>query len=214
MPWLNSFLLSLLIAQVVPNDTLSAAMDPNPRLQSYTATASLEVHLHAIIMISRHFQGTATYIRPKGTVTFDSVPRNLQNLKTLGTTSPTLDQAIALYTIALNSDDGVHAVYSFVPRDAGSRVSSLTATINDCDKLITQVAWKYRTGGTLSIQETYATVGGYHLPTTIQIVARFPGYSVDGTVLLTDYREIAPAPTDNEGPTGAARIAVSSVCAT
>jgi hypothetical protein len=67
------------------------------------------------------------------------------------------------------------------------------ATVDDADKLITRVAWKYNNGGTLSIQETYATFGAYRLPTRIEIGARFPGYSVDGTVLLTDYREITPA---------------------
>jgi hypothetical protein len=195
---LSSLLLAVLLAQAVPNDTLSAAMDPNPRLQSYTATASLEVHLHALFTISRHFQGTATYTRPKGTVTFDSVPRNLESLKTLGTTSPTLDEAAALYTIAFVSDDGTHTVYSFVPKDTGSRVASLTATIDDCDKLITQVLWKYHTGATLSMQETYATFGGYRLPANIEIVAHFPGYSVSGTVVLSDYRELAATPAADE----------------
>jgi hypothetical protein len=214
MQSLSWLVFAALIAQVTANDTLSTSMDPNPRLQSYTATASLEVHLHAIFPISRHFQGTATYVRPKGTVTFDNVPRALASLKTLGTTSPTLDQAAEIYTIAFVSDHGAHTVYSFVPKDTGSRVSSLTAAIDDCDKFITQVAWKYHNGATLSIQEKYATVGGYRLPTNIAISARFPGYSVDGAVELNNYREIAPAATDDRGQTDVAKSSGGNICGT
>src|SRR5271168_2808207 len=135
--WHSTILLvSTLIAQVAPANLLRSAMDPNPTLLSYVATAAIEVRLRAPIPISRHFQGTASYLRPKGTVTFDRLPRALAALNTLTTTSPTFDEATVLNTITVGSDDGAHAVYLLAPKDSASRVSSLTLTVGDTDGLI------------------------------------------------------------------------------
>jgi hypothetical protein len=189
-----ALLFSVLVAQSANMETLRSAMDPNPALQSYTATASLTVHLH-FPPISRRFEGTASYLRPTGTVTFDNVPRAVNALRTLTTTSPTFDEASAVNTISAGSDDGAHAVYTLVPTDTTSRIRSLTFTVDERIGLITRSVWAYRAGGTLTVDETYTPFGIFHLPTEIQISARFPHYSADGSVQLTNYREIVPSPT-------------------
>lgn len=186
-------LIPILVAQSPNMDMLRSAMDPNPALQSYAATATLSVHLR-FPPISRRFNGVASFLRPNGTVTFDRVPRAVNALRTLTTTTPTFDEASELNTISAVSDDGARATYSLVPNDVTSRVRSQTLIVDDQDGLISRSIWAYRAGGTLTVDETYTTFGIFHLPMAIQISARFPTYSVDGTVVLTNYREIVPAP--------------------
>jgi hypothetical protein len=113
----------------------------------------------------------------------------------LTTTTPTLDEAAAMNTISPVSDDGEHAVYSLIPKDTTTRVRSLTITVDDETALIARSVWSYRTGGSLTVDETYGTFGRFHLPNKIQISARFPSYGADGTVEFTNYREMTPPPT-------------------
>jgi hypothetical protein len=46
----------------------------------------------------------------------------------------------------------------------------------------------YTNGGTLSFAQAYENVGTYRLPSKATISARFPGYSVDGTLTFSKYQ--------------------------
>jgi len=169
-------------------DLLRSAVDPNPTLQSYTASATLSAVLHAIVPVRERFNGTAYYLKPKRKIVFNNVPGPLASFRTLASTTPTYDEAIAEYTITPLTDDGRLSSYSLVPKKTGARVTKLVVTVDDQRALITRAVWSYTNGGKLSFNQAYETTGSYRLATTIDVSARFPEYRVDGTIRLSDFK--------------------------
>ncbi len=171
---------------------LRQAADPNPTLQSYTATAQLSAILHVVIPVRKNFGGTVYYLKPKREIHFQNVTGELSRFKDLAATTPTYDEAITQYAITPLTDNGTVSQYSAVPKKQGSRVKSITITVNDAAALVSRAQWSYTNGGTLSFTPTYTNVGTYHLESKTDISARFPDYSVDGTITFSNYKPNAP----------------------
>ncbi len=178
--------------QTASLDLLRRATNPNPGLNSYTGTAHLSATLHILAPIHKEYDGKVYYLRPKREIEFENVSGALSKFKDLVSSTPSYDEAAAQYTIAPQTDDGTHSSYLLVPKNTGSRVKSLTVRVNDQSALIDGAQWAYNNGGTLTFAETYADVGTYHLPSAANIAARFPDYSVDGTITFTGYAPNAP----------------------
>jgi hypothetical protein len=179
-------------AQSPPPDLLRRATDPNPGLKSYTASANLSATLHVLIPVHKTYDGTVYYLKPKRKIAFAGVSGSLSKFRDLVTSTPTYDDAARTYTIALLNDDGSDSSYSLVPKAKGSRVKSLTLFVHDRSGLIDHAQWSYTNGGTLSFDESYEAVGAYRLPAKANVAARFPGYSVDGTITFSAYVPNAP----------------------
>jgi hypothetical protein len=173
-------------------DLLRRAVDPNPTLQSYTASAQLSATLHVLIPVHKSYNGKVYYLKPRRTIQFENVSGALSRFKDLAASTPTYDEAMAQYTITPGTDNGTLSSYTFVPKKQGSRVKSVTLTVNDASALISRAQWAYTNGGSMSFDETYTNVGTFHLPAKADISARFPGYSVDGTLAFTNYNPNAP----------------------
>ncbi|HET6275935.1 MAG TPA: hypothetical protein VFE16_08415 [Candidatus Cybelea sp.] len=167
---------------------LARATNPNPTLNSYTATAQLSALLHAVIPIHKTFNGSVYYLRPSRKIEFQGVPGALSRFRDLASTTPTYEQATQQYTITPMADTGTVSTYLLVPKNTGSRVKNVTVSIGDQSALFTQAKWNYTNGGTLTFGQTYESVGAYRLPAKAQIAARFPGYSVDGTLTFANYQ--------------------------
>jgi hypothetical protein len=196
------FFTVLILASVVPTqspvlspasvDLLHRATDPNPMLESYTASAKLSAVLHVLVPIHETFNGTAYYLKPKRKIVFENVPGPLSNFKELVRSTPTYEQAMAEYVITPLSDSGQVSTYSLIPKSSGGRVKSLTITVNDQSALITHAQWLYNNGGKLSFDPAYIHIGAFWLPSDVNISARFPGYSVDGSLSFSNYAPNAP----------------------
>jgi hypothetical protein len=169
-------------------DLLARATDPNPTLSSYTATAQLSALMHAVVPIHETFPGTVYYLRPHRKIEFQGVPGPLSRFRDLASTTPTYEQAMQQYAIAPLTDNGTLSTYSLVPKKSGGRVKNVVVTINDTTALLNGAQWNYTNGGTLKFQQTYTNVGIYRLPAKATINARFPGYSVDGTLTFSNYK--------------------------
>jgi hypothetical protein len=169
-------------------DLLARATDPNPTLDSYTATAQLSALMHAVIPIHKTFPGTVYYLRPHRKIEFQGVPGPLSQFRDLASTTPTYEQAMQQYAITPLTDDGTLSTYSLVPKKTGGRVKNVVVKINDVSALLDSAQWNYTNGGTLKFQQTYANVGIYRLPARATIDAHFPGYSVDGTLTFSNYK--------------------------
>jgi hypothetical protein len=178
--------------QTASLDLLRRATNPNPGLNSYTGTAHLSATLHILAPIHKEYDGTVYYLRPKRKIEFQNVSGSLSQFKDLVSSTPSYDEAAAQYTITPQTDDGSHSSYLLVPKKTGSRVKSLTVRVNDQSAMIDSAQWAYTNGGTLSFDETYTDVGTYHLPSAANIAARFPQYSVDGTITFAAYVPNAP----------------------
>jgi len=173
-------------------DVLRRAANPNPTLQSYTASAALSATLHSTVPVSETFNGTVYYLRPKRKITFENVPAPLTKFKDLTATTPTYEQAVAEYTITPMLDDGTVSTYLLVPKEPGARVTKLIVSVDDKAALIVRAVWTYSDGGTLCFDQTYQNVGVFHVPNSDVISARFPGYHVDGTIRFSHYQPNAP----------------------
>lgn len=175
-------------AQSASMALLARATNPNPTLNSYTATAQLSALLHAVIPIHKTLNGTVYYLRPTRKIEFQNVPGPLNRFKDLASTTPTYEEAMQQYNITPLTDNGTVSNYTLVPKNTGSRVKSITVTINDQSALLNKAQWNYTNGGTLTFVQSYENVGLYRLPSKASIGARFPGYSVDGTLTFSNYQ--------------------------
>lgn len=97
-------------------DLLARATDPNPTLDSYTATAQLSALMHAVVPIHKTFPGTVYYLRPHRKIEFQGVPGPLSQFRDLASTTPTYEQAMQQYAITPLTDDGTLSTYSLVPK--------------------------------------------------------------------------------------------------
>lgn len=164
-------------------DLLARATDPNPTLNSYTATAQLSA-----IPIHKTFPGNVYYLRPQRKIEFQGVPGPLSRFRDLASTAPSYEQAMQQYVITPLDDNGILSTYSLVPKTTGGRVKNVLVTINDATALLNSAQWNYTNGGTLKFQQSYTKVGIYRLPAKATIDAHFPGYSVDGTLTFSNYQ--------------------------
>jgi hypothetical protein len=175
-------------AKTASLDLLARAANPNPTLNSYTASAQLSALLRAVIPIHKTFSGRVYYLRPNRKIEFTDVPSSLSKFRDLISTTPTYEQMMAQYTIAPMTDDGTSSSYTLVPKKAGSRVKSVMVTVTDQTALLSKAQWSYTNGGSLGWQQSYTDVGTYRLPAKAVISAHFPGYSVDGTLTFGNYQ--------------------------
>jgi hypothetical protein len=197
-----SFFLILAIAILAPTGARSAqtasmallhhATDPNPGLQSYTASAVLSATLHAVLPVHKTFNGTVYYLKPKRKIEFQNVSGPLARFKELASSVPTFGELQSEYTVTPLNDTGALSYYSLVPKKTGSRVKTVELRVDDTTGLIQHVGWSYTNGGSLQLDQVYTTVGTFRLPVTTNISARFPGYSVNGTISFSNYRPNAP----------------------
>jgi hypothetical protein len=178
--------------QVPTMSLLQRASDPNPTLNSYTASAQLSAILHALIPIHKSFSGTVYYLRPKRKISLQGVPGALSQFKDLVTTTPTYEEVMEQYTITPLTDNGKVSTYSLVPKKPGGRVKELRLTVSDHRAFMRTEQWNYTNGATLTFTQTYVKVGDFQLPRKADIDAHFPGYSVQGTLTFTNYQPNVP----------------------
>jgi len=174
--------------QTASMNLLARATDPNPTLNSYTASAQLSALLHAVIPIHKSFGGSVYYLRPNRKIEFQNVPNSLARFRDLVSTTPSYEQVMQQYAVTPLTDNGTVSKYSLAPKKSGSRVKSVVVTIDDSSALLTSAQWNYTNNGTLTFSQTFANVGSFRLPSKANISARFPGYSVDGTLTFSKYQ--------------------------
>ena len=104
-------------AQPASMALLARATNPNPTLNSYTATAQLSALLHAVIPIHKTLNGTVYYLRPTRKIEFQNVPGPLSRFKDLASTAPSYEEAMQQYSITPLSDNGTMSNYTLIPKN-------------------------------------------------------------------------------------------------
>lgn len=169
------------------NALLQAALDPNPALKAYTAAAQLDVTLHAGLPVRKTFTGTMYYNRPTQRLVLDNASGALSKYKDMRMTLPSEDEIFRENTLTSTNDDGSMTHFVFTPKAQDSRVASVTLSVNDTTRLTHDVHWSYKNGSSLVIGPTFQNLQGYSVPAHEDIVARYPGYSVDATLGLKNF---------------------------
>ena len=190
---------AVILAQALSADALATALDPNPSLSSYVAAAALDARARPI-PIHKKLSGTAYYQNHQRKIVFDNVSGILAKFKELSAAVPTYAQVQETYDISAPVDDGKLSTFTLVPKKTGTRVNKLILTIDDATKLLSRATWGYTNGSSLQFDSYYTSDGIFNLESKIDIHAKFPGYSVVGTMNLTDYRTNVPIPDAIFGP--------------
>lgn len=172
---------------------LQHALDPNPTLQSYTASATLAVILHAPLPVRKTLHGTVYYRKPTRKVVFSNVPPALRSFSEFAASMPAYDEFVREYRITPDSDDGKSSTYLLLPNRQG-RVVALNVRVGDESELIEEMLWTYVSNERLSVHPTYAKSDGFELLSSAAISAHFTGYNVDGTIGFSDYKLEVPVP--------------------
>jgi hypothetical protein len=170
-----------------PTDILHSALDPNPELHSFMATAVLHARLHAVVPVSKVFNGTAYYRKPDERIEFTNLSAPLDRFRELRSGLPSYAQLAAANSIVLETDDGSVSTYKLTPLAAG-RVRALTIVVYDRSALVRRAEWLYTDGSRLTVDPTYSAIGGFRLAADERITARFPAYAVDGDLHLDKYQ--------------------------
>jgi hypothetical protein len=179
----------LLAAAPAPpsSDLLTSAIDPNPSLTTYTATAKLDLTLHAGLPVHKTLHGTMYYNRPTQRIVLDDANGVLTKYKDMRMTLPSKDELFREYTLTSTSDDGSNTHFILTPKKQDARVATVTLSVDDGQKLIHDVRWAYKNGSSLQITPVFQKLSDYTLIAHEDVAARFPGYSVDGALALSGY---------------------------
>jgi hypothetical protein len=180
------------VAATASMDLFQRALDPHPKLHSYTASAQLAAQMHNPLPLRKTFTGTAWYLEPNLKIAFDNVPNSLKSFKELSVSAAAFEGTSAQYTVTPGADDGTTSTYTLVPKKAGARVKQLTIKVDNASAKINQAVWSYTDGSQLTVTPTYSTVSGMRIASQQQISAHFPKYSVDGTLTLSNFKINVP----------------------
>jgi hypothetical protein len=179
------------LAPVGHLDLLQSALNPNPTLKTYIATAELVAQTHPL-PLKRTFHGTVYYVAPTRKIVFDSVAGMLSRFQSLTMNTPTWAQAKRDYTISTSGDDGKTSTFTLVPTKSGGRVTSLVVLVDDATALVSRVVYRYHDGSVLSFDQRYQAAGTFQVPAAIDVSAHFPAYSVDAKIRFSDYHTNVP----------------------
>jgi len=176
-------------AAVPPSDQLLAkALDPNPALLTYRASATLVAKLHALVPVQKTLHGTVTYRKPLRKIVFNDVPGPLKQFTDLIEATPTYEELKQSYRFLPNRDDGDTTTYTLFPLAPDRRVRTISIRVSDTEQLVKEAVWTYNDGSQLTIRPRYEPQGSFRLLAAIEIEARFPEYKVDGTLRFSDYQ--------------------------
>jgi hypothetical protein len=167
-------------------DLFHRALNFNPQLRSYIASATLVARMYGPLPIQKTFTGSAWYLKPNLKIVFDNLPSALQSFQELSLSAITF-QDPAKYTVTPGADDGVTSVYALVPTNPDARVKQITFRIDDASAQIEEALWAYTNGSTLRVSPSYTMVSGMRVASRHQIIARYPNYRVDGTLTFSNY---------------------------
>lgn len=169
-------------------------------LSSYQVPVTISGSVHvAIISLPVHMSGTQYYQAPDQQALHINNPPRLasglgDSLSTMGTPQTWLND----YTIAAPTTQphGHHNSYVLVgtPKRQ-SRVKTMTMYVSATTFAIEGVTFSYTNGATLQVTfEHHHGVSEYHLARSAKVVAHFPSYSGQATIVYGTYQINQPIP--------------------
>lgn len=178
------------------NDDLLARMTAvNPNLHSYTATLKAHVQLTSFPFLATDLVGTYYHKEPgrdKLDIT-SGLPGVAKQFSRLYPHIPSPAQWNAVFVVSKVSDDGTTTTFKLVPRKRGN-IDHIDAKVDNKTATITSMRWNYYNGGSATMDNQYAAVGGNMVVVAQRGNVDEPGYKGDITSTLSDYKINPPLP--------------------
>lgn len=171
------------------DDLFARMQELNPGLHSFTATMRAHVALTSFPFLATDI--VATYYHKDPDLDKIDVQSGLpvvaQNFSKLYAHIEPPSQWERVYVVTPGRDDGKTATFTLVPRKQGN-VTQITATVDDASATVKSLRWTFVNGGSASVDQTYANVGG-----NLVVVAQTgdvaePGYAGTISDTLSNYK--------------------------
>ena len=166
----------------------------NSGLQSYTATAHVDIALHTFPYLSPGLDGNYYYKAPdKQALVFNTVPVIAQQFQKV---YPRLDPPAtwpSLYNVSVVGGDANVTTLRLVPKRHG-RVEHLDVRVENATALASSFTWTYDDGGSVSFDQQYAHVQGDYLIKSQTGKVDLPSYKADVTSTFSNFKVNVPVP--------------------
>ena len=166
----------------------------NPGLQSYTATAHVDIALHTFPYLSPGLDVNYYYNAPdKQALVFNTVPVIAQQFQKV---YPRLDPPAtwpSLYNFSVIGGDANATMLRLVPKRHG-RVEHLDVKVENATALPSSFTWTYDDGGSVSFDQQYVHVQGDYLIKLQTGKVDLPSYKADVTSTFSNFKVNVPVP--------------------
>jgi len=166
-------------------------------IRTMSADIEVDTHLRSFPPLSLTFHGHTYFQAPdKSAVVFDDVP---SMLKKMMSDSPSIAPARewgTFYDVTVTGDDGTDTVFHLVPKDPGSKLDHIDATVGDASGLVTQYDFADKDGATTTTHNSYTRVAGHEVPDAQTGSSQGHGYRADVVTRFSNYRLNGPLPPD------------------
>jgi outer membrane lipoprotein-sorting protein len=175
------------------DDVLSRAVANRHQLHSYQVSVNITGKVRAsFLAVPVAMDGTEYFKAPdKEAMHLNNVPSLAKSFSNTVNTMGTPQTWEATYDIVLKgtAPHRNHTTYvlSGTPKHSGN-VKTMTMWVNTKTYAIEAVAFSYVNGSSLGLEFSHHGLSPYHLPTSIAVSARFPGYNGDATIAYGPYQ--------------------------
>ncbi|MBV8150168.1 MAG: hypothetical protein JO101_07865 [Candidatus Eremiobacteraeota bacterium] len=164
----------------------------NAKLQSYTASAHVDIAMHSFPFLNPALDGTFYFKQPdKQAVVFDAVPALAKQFQKV---YPRLDPPAtwsAIYNVTAVGSEGGSTMLRLVPKKHG-RVSHLDVKVDNASATPVAYTWTYEDGGTVTFDQSYAQINGNYLVKSESGRIDLPQYKADVTSTFSNFKLNVP----------------------
>ena len=170
------------------DDLLARMARVNPSLHAYTATMHAHVALTTFPFVSTDLSGTLYHKDPdlyKLDIT-SGLPGIAAQFSKL---YPHIEPPALwnrFFVVSVLADNGTATAFHLVPRKRGN-VDHIDALVDDRSATVTSMRWNYRNGGSATMNDRYATIGGNLVVTSQTGEVEEPAYKGNITSTLDNY---------------------------
>ena len=176
------------------SDVLARAVASRQLLQSYQVPVTIKGKVKvSFLTVPLAMDGTEYYKAPdKESMRLNNVPSLAKSFSNTVNAMGSPETWEATYDIALQGTTvhrAHHTAYVLVgtPKRPGN-VKTMTMWVNTATYAIEAVDFAYANGSDLGLELSHHGPSMYHLPTSIVVNARFPGYSGQAQIIYGSYR--------------------------
>jgi anti-sigma B factor antagonist len=174
-----------------PVQIVRSVIDANPSLRSYQARVHVDVRMTSFPFIAPHLDGATYFKRPNNyEVVFERVPSYAKGFDRLYSDigDPSNWERRFTMTVAGGREvDGHHDVVLRLVQRVRGMIDHQDVAIDPANQRIDAMEWHYYNGGTITMTQTFAGVGGFNVLAAQHATIRIPHVRAVAEARYFDY---------------------------